>query len=204
MPTFCSMISCSKEKETIVGTSTSCSAVCGVRRRARAQREGRETLGTSKPGRQTAYRCEQAPPPSGPPSAARNRREQEPEERRLQSAPRCAAEPAPAAAAHPEPAARRQARLHRRPKYSVLAALGEGVVWPVAFVHFALLPPGPGLLLALCAVVSERGQGHAYGLLFVTVPRTLPPLCCAAPNEDCQLVSAMQIGHQHKSNAQPV
>ena len=38
-----------------------------------------------------------AHPPTGPPSAAQEHREQATHERRLQSAPRCAAEPAPAA-----------------------------------------------------------------------------------------------------------
>ena len=49
MSTFCFVISCSKDQDTIVGTSTNCSAICSAKRtrRLRGGRGVGEILGTS-------------------------------------------------------------------------------------------------------------------------------------------------------------
>ena len=47
MSTFCFVISCSKDQDTIVGTSTSCSASCVSRTRARIGTSSDKILGTS-------------------------------------------------------------------------------------------------------------------------------------------------------------
>ena len=47
MPTFCSIICCNMEKDTIVGTSTSCSASCVSRTAVRTGTSSSKILGTS-------------------------------------------------------------------------------------------------------------------------------------------------------------
>ena len=60
MLTSCSTFRCNEEKDTIVGTSTSCSASCGSRTGVRAQSSSMRILGTSitctKPGCRAARR----------------------------------------------------------------------------------------------------------------------------------------------------
>ena len=76
---------------------------------------------------------------------------------------------------------RAPARCRRRGGSTTCWAPASGFFLNSAVYFSSYPPPGPGRLLALLAVVRERGQGHADGLLFVSPPRTqssmLSPLC---------------------------
>ena len=159
-----------------MGTSTNCSAFCGRQTAERCGIRSREILGTAI----TCSTSARAQEVHHPVTQLRHKahRGSARTARCPRRAPLRAAVQLAMAAPQQEVPAGRQARP-RRPsklKYTLLAALGRGVFWPMAlFISSLSLSPGPCHRRSpWSSVVRKLGKGHCDAQAFVA--KELPEL----------------------------